>query len=107
MVVEHIIPLSVDGTWDVANLCLSCYRCNEFKGARLDAVDPVSGAVVPLFNPRTQMWHDHFAWSQDGLLLTGRTVCGRVTIEALRLNSDWLIRARHLWILAGLHPPLE
>jgi len=22
-------------------------------------------------------------------------------------HNDWLVRARHLWILAGVHPPLE
>ena len=107
MVVDHIIPLAAGGTSDIENLCLACYRCNEFKGARLDAPDPVSGDVVPLFSPRTQAWRDHFAWSDDGLRVVGRTACGRATIEALRLNNDWLVRARRIWILAGLHPPLE
>jgi len=107
MVVDHIIPLAAGGTSDVENLCLACYRCNEFKGARLDAPDPPSGGMVVLFNPRAQAWHDHFAWSEDGLRVVGRTACGRATIEALRLNNDWLVQARRLWILAGLHPPLE
>lgn len=107
MVVDHVIPLAVGGTSDIENLCLACYRCNEFKGAMLGAPDPVSGDVVPLFNPRSQAWQDHFTWSNDGLRVIGRTACGRATIEALHLNSDWLVRARRIWILAGLHPPLE
>jgi 5-methylcytosine-specific restriction endonuclease McrA len=34
MVVEHIVPIVAGGITAVDNLCLSCYRCNEFKGAR-------------------------------------------------------------------------
>ncbi|MCG2769183.1 MAG: HNH endonuclease [Anaerolineae bacterium] len=107
MVVDHIIPLAAGSASDIENLCLACYRCNEFKSARLDAPDPVSGDMIPLFNPHTQAWHDHFTWSEDGLRVVGRTACGRATIEALRLNDDWLVRARRIWILVGLHPPLE
>jgi len=32
MVVEHIIPLVANGPSTINNLCLACYRCNEFKG---------------------------------------------------------------------------
>jgi len=60
-----------------------------------------------LFNPCTQEWHRHFAWSDDKLTVLGRTAVGRATIGALRLNNDWLVRARRIWISAGLHPPLE
>jgi len=38
--------------------------------------------------------------------MTGLTSCGRTTIEALRLNNDWIVQSRQLWRLAGLHPPL-
>ncbi len=107
MVMEHIIPLAAGGASDSANLCLACYRCNEFKGARMDGRDPQSGVTVPLFNPHTQVWRDHFAWSTDGLRMIGGTACGRATIETLRLNNDWLVQARRIWILAGIHPPLE
>jgi len=107
MVVDHIVPLAAGGTSDIENLCLSCYRCNEFKGARLDILDPVSGDRVPLFNPHTHVWPKHFAWSADSLRVIGHTATGRVTIAALHLNSNWLIRARQIWILVGLHPPLE
>lgn len=107
MVMDHIIPLAAGGASDSTNLCLACYRCNEFKGARTEARDPLSGDVTPLFNPNSQNWHTHFAWSTDGLLVNGRTACGRATIEALRLNNDWLLQARRIWIIAGIHPPLE
>jgi len=107
MVIDHVIPQKAGGTADMNNLALACYRCNEFKGARLNATDPQIGETVPLFNPCTQEWHRHFAWSDDGLCIIGRTATGRATVEALRLNNEWLVGARRIWISAGLHPPLE
>ncbi|MFZ1465698.1 MAG: HNH endonuclease [Anaerolineae bacterium] len=59
MVMDHIIPLAAGGASDSTNLCLACYRCNEFKGARTEARDPLSGDVTPLFNPNSQEWHNH------------------------------------------------
>jgi len=107
MVIDHVIPQAAGGPTFVNNLALACYRCNEFKGARLNAADPQTGESVRLFNPCAQEWHKHFAWSADGLRVIGQTAIGRATVEALRLNHEWLVSARRIWISAGLHPPLE
>ncbi|MCX7839552.1 MAG: HNH endonuclease [Anaerolineae bacterium] len=107
MVVDHVIPQSAGGITALENLALACYRCNEFKGARTSALDPQTSEMVPLFNPCVQEWHRHFVWSDDGLRIIGRTAVGRATVEALRLNNEWLVSARRIWIRAGLHPPLE
>jgi len=107
MVIDHVIPQSAGGTTSLANLALACYRCNEFKGARTNATDPQTGELVPLFNPCTQEWHRHFAWSDDALHIIGQTAIGRATVEALHLNNAWLVSARRIWIRAGFHPPLE
>lgn len=105
MIVEHCIPLVAGGPSTLDNLCLSCYRCNEFKGPRTEGRDPHTGQVVPLFRPREQHWQEHFAWSEDGGTLVGLTTCARATIETMRLNNDWLVQARRIWMLIGLHPP--
>ncbi len=107
MVVEHIVPLAAGGTSVADNLCLSCYRCNEFKGPRRQAADPRDGRLAPLFHSRQQRWGDHFAWAGDGVTIGGLTPTGRATIALLRLNSDWLVQARRIWLLVGLQPPLE
>lgn len=107
MAIDHVIPLAAGGATALDNLALACYRCNEFKGARVSASDPQTGETVPLFNPCTQEWHRHLAWSEDGVRIHGLTAVGRATVEALRLNNEWLMRARRIWISAGLHPPLE
>ena len=106
MVIEHIIPLAEGGSSDLQNLCLACYRCNEFKGSLLTITDPLTGVGVPFFNPRQQTWSEHFVWQPDSLRLIGITACGRAMIETLHLNSDWIVRARRIWLVAGIHPPL-
>jgi len=107
MVIDHIIPLSRGGLTVRENLWLACRRCNEFKGVHTEAVDPQTGLTVPLFNPRTQSWSVHFAWSRDGTEIIGLTAVGRATVIALRLNNPEIVGARALWAQAGWHPPAE
>jgi hypothetical protein len=81
--------------------------CNSFKGAQTHARDPVSGRRVRLFNPRRQRWSRHFAWSDVGEQIVGRTTCGRATVIALRLNNEIAMQVRRHWMTAGWHPPKE
>ena len=106
MLIDHIIPLSVGGSSEIDNLCLACYRCNEFKGAKQKSLDPLTETSITLFHPHHQIWKEHFTWSRDGLTIMGLTACGRATVEALRMNDQHLIQARRIWMLIGLHPPL-
>jgi hypothetical protein len=104
--VDHIIPLAAGGPTVRENLWLACRPCNEFKGTQVQAVDPETGERVPLFNPRTQDWSEHFTWSADGTQVIGLTPVGRATVVALQLNRSMLVRARRRWVLVGLHPPV-
>lgn len=104
--IEHIIPLANGGSDDESNLWLACPLCNSHKAAKIDAVDPISGVRAPLFNPRTQKWHDHFAWADDGIRIEELTTTGRATVAALRLSDDPnALTVRSYWVLAGWHPP--
>lgn len=107
LTVEHIIPRALGGSSHEDNLWLSCRRCNEFKGAQVEATDPETGLSVPLFDPRRQSWRDHFVWSGDGMLMIGLTPSGRATIAALQINNFDIVSARQLWVAAGWHPPQE
>jgi 5-methylcytosine-specific restriction endonuclease McrA len=69
--VEHITPISKQGPDDESNLWLACPLCNRHKSDKTAAADPETGAIVPLFNPRTQTWSEHFRWSEDGLRILG------------------------------------
>jgi hypothetical protein len=105
LVIDHIVPESAGGPTARENLWLVCTRCNQFKSNRIHALDPQTGENVPLYNPRTQAWTEHFVLSEDGTEIIGRTDCGRATVEALRLNRELAILARRRWVSVGWHPP--
>jgi hypothetical protein len=105
MEVDHITPEVAGGQTTLDNLCLACISCNGFKLDYQTGLDPETGGEVSLFNPRTQLWADHFAWSEDGTRVLGRTAIGRATVERLRMNRERLVKARQLWVQAGWHPP--
>jgi hypothetical protein len=102
MHVDHIDP---DGDELLDNLCLSCANCNMSKAHATSAVDPETGESVPLFNPRTQDWSEHFEWMPDRIVLQGLTPVGRATIRRLRINRDRMLSARANWVFFDLHPP--
>ncbi len=60
-----------------------------------------------LFNPRYENWSDHFAWSQDGERVIGKTSTGRATVSALNLNRPSLVAARRAWVQVDWHPPKD
>lgn len=103
--VDHVIPLSKDGASGVENLALACFNCNRQKSDRLTAIDLESGAEVPLFNPRTHNWRQHFIWSKDTLLIIGLTPIGRATVTALNFNRQRIINIRAEDRKIGRHPP--
>ncbi len=105
--IEHIIPEAAGGLSTEDNLWLACCVCNNAKGVQTHAYDPVTRTDVPLFNPRTQDWQEHFAWSRDGTQVIGLTPTGRATVLALQLNSPLRVLARQRWVLTGWHPPRD
>jgi hypothetical protein len=107
LVIDHVLPSSLGGSDEPENLCAACYRCNEYKGAKDYGRDPVTGAWVPLFNPRTLVWREHFAWANGGTHIIGLTPTGRATVIALRLNNEYVVEARALWIAREWHPPAD
>lgn len=104
MHVDHIDP---DGADELDNLCLACGNCNLSKARANDAPDPVTGQIVDLFNPRKQIWAEHFQWTAEGTQLIGQTPAGRATIEPLKINQTRVVDARVFWVRLGLHPPSE
>jgi 5-methylcytosine-specific restriction endonuclease McrA len=72
MEIDHIIPESLGGLTEEANLWLACSLCNDHKNDRIAALDPETGELVRLFDPRRQYWHEHFAWNASGEQVLGR-----------------------------------
>lgn len=101
--VDHIIPLSKQGRDEETNWCLSCRICNLRKLDHTDGFDPFCQQKVRLFNPRLDVWDEHFtAPTQPPFHLEGKTPIGRATVERLEMNSSLQLRARELWITLGI-----
>jgi hypothetical protein len=105
LVIDHITPKSLGGSDDRTNLAASCYRCNEFKGARIQGIDSATDELTMFFNPRKQLWIEHFAWGNGATQVIGVTAIGRVTVGALRINNEYIVATRGIWIARGWHPP--
>ena len=58
---DHIIAAKHHGPTSAANLALSCYNDNLHKGPNIAGIDPLSGELTRLFNPRQDAWAQHFA----------------------------------------------
>ena len=105
MHVDHIIPVSAGGSTTLDNLCLTCFSCNVYKGAKQTWSDPLTQETVPLFHPLCHNWNDHFCWNESKTKIIGLSSCGRATIEALKMNNPTVVNARRRWVSSGWHPP--
>lgn len=66
---------------DANNLAAACAHCNRFKADFVTGVSVLYGGEHRLFNPRTDAWNTHFAWSADYQRLLPRTATGDATIQ--------------------------
>jgi hypothetical protein len=101
--IDHIIAVKHHGQTAADNLALCCYNDNTHKGPNIAGIDPPTGQVTRLFNPRRDAWHDHFAW--NGPELVGRSPIGRTTIDVLNINLPERVEHRRLLIQAGVLRP--
>lgn len=103
--IEHLHPRSKGGKTVKENLWLACVYCNTFKGSQTHGTDPKTKRKVLLFNPRTQIWKRHFEFGPDKATILGKTVCGRATVNALKINFDLALDTRKYWVGVGWYPP--
>ena len=105
--IEHLQPTADGGTDEEENLWLACRNCNGFKHAKTHHVDPQTNVKTAIFNPRKQIWNEHFEFSEDETEIIGKTACGRATVMALRLNFEQAVSARKIWVSVGWYPPIN
>ena len=98
--VEHIVARQHGGSDHPDNLALSCHHCNGHKGPNLAGIDPITGKLIPLFNPRRQRWRRHFRIADP--VIVGRTRCGRATVAVLAPNLRDRVELRAQLLKAGL-----
>lgn len=90
--VEHIIAMQHGGSDEPENLALACLHCNLHKGPNLTGIDPDSGEVVRLFDPRSDAWAEHFA--RHGEVVVGLSRTGRATVRVLAMNAPVQVQTR-------------
>jgi hypothetical protein len=92
--IEHVLPKKHGGGDDRENLALACVDCNLHKGTNIAGLDPGTGSLTPLFNPRLHAWDEHFVWV--GMEIRGITPIGRVSVRVLDLNNVDRIELRRI-----------
>jgi hypothetical protein len=98
--IDHVIAEKHGGETVLSNLALACYNCNAHKGPNIAGRDPETGDLTPLFQPREQIWLEHFQW--NGAELLGLTAVGRTSVQVLNINDRDRVELRKILIAAGL-----
>jgi len=102
--IDHVVPVVAGGAAAEGNLALACVSCSLRKAARQSAQDPETGQEAPIYNPRSQVWHEHFRW--DGVRIMRLTATGRATVAALEMNRAIMLAIRAEEEAVGRHPPV-
>jgi hypothetical protein len=68
--------------WRILHLHVIGVICGK---ARTSGLDPLTQSLVPLFNPRSDQWEEHFTFK--GVRIEGRTPVGRATAQVLAMND--------------------
>ncbi len=98
--VDHIRAVKHDGPTELANLSWACARCNDFKGSDVSSYVPGTDRLVRLFNPRVDVWNEHFSW--NGSEIIGLSEIAQATIALLRLNAISRLTIRQALMDDGL-----
>lgn len=99
---DHIVALKHGGRTESNNLAYACFQCNRAKGSDIASLDPVTGELTALYNPRTQHWIDHFRL--NGPVIEPLTAEGRVTIALLGINLAARVAVRDTLLREGRYP---
>ncbi len=101
--IEHIRSLKHQGKTILINLAYACPHCNHHKGTDIATfLHEGSNELIALFNPRTDVWAEHFEYFEGQLI--GISPCGIGTSRLLNFNQvEKVILRRELFAL-GLYP---
>jgi hypothetical protein len=101
---EHVIAEKHGGETTAENLAYACVFCNRRKGSDIASLASNSGPLTRLFNPRTDLWKEHFRFAEDDVTILSRTDIGAATLNLLELNHPDRILERQVLRAAGRFP---
>ena len=83
--IDHIIAIKHGGETTLDNLALSCLSCNRHKGSDFATLNQTTKEILPLFNPRRQIWNEHFYIKNVNI--EGKTQIGQATGRQIQFNA--------------------
>lgn len=99
--VDHIISEKHGGLTTADNLAFACSVCNLRKGSDIASLTS-SGILTRLYNPRIDIWSQHFALLRA--VIEPLTDIGEVTESLLQLNISERILERQELIEVQSYP---
>jgi hypothetical protein len=100
--IEHITSEKHGGSTTLENLAAACMPCNLYKGTDIATLNPMTKELVRLFNPRLDLWSEHFRLDQTRL--QGITTVGQATVSLLGFNITERLKERETLIWLGRFP---
>jgi hypothetical protein len=85
--IDHIRSLKHGGLTETSNLAFACQPCNRNKGSDLGSIPAHSKVLIRFFNPRFDIWSDHFRVNPHGEILPLSEI-GEVTATIFRFNDS-------------------
>ena len=99
---EHIIGRQHNGSDRLENLAYACSYCNWKKGPNISTLLVEDGSIIPLFNPRAELWHENFYILPSGLICS-KTEIGEGTLRLLDFNAVERILERQILVELGFY----
>jgi hypothetical protein len=91
--IDHIVSLKHRGKTESENLALACQPCNRNKGSDLGSISETSKKLVRFFNPRADVWHEHFRLNPNAEI-EPLTEIGEVTALIFGFNEPERVAER-------------
>ena len=102
--VDHIISSKHEGKTVFSNLALACAICNRLKGSDLGTISRRTGILTRFFNPRIDIWGEHFRLNHE--IIEPLSDLAEGTERIFQLNREDRQLERSALIVVGRYPSI-
>ena len=82
---------------------MACYYCNRYKGTDIGSI--YKGEFIRFYNPRMDIWQEHFEMDLENATIQPLSPIGEVTASILGFNQVDRIIERQILIVSKKYPP--